>query len=242
MLIGVRRLREKFYLDNDTSLYTPLQVYKSDLEKQYANGDFYNDTVAFAFGYNPTKKWVGQCLYLKYDTGMGPRDNKYCDHEAGYMCKWVPPNCPSPYVHGGHAYDSRTCIAVLPSAVGPSQTSCDAPAVDEVRRLAAPTSFQATERLSYLVTSDSGGWLRPTYEGINNTWIWWDDETKPFTNVQTAMVDTRLPLPWNASRFGTNETGCARMWGNGIFDVRVDNVNESCSDVTANPVCEYESK
>ena len=101
LLIGVRRLQENFAYDTtDTSLFHPVQLYEDDSAKQYSNGEVYSDGdgsfaggSSFSFDYNPMKRWTGQCLYLKYSTGMTPRDDKYCKAEGAFVCRWVEPDC-----------------------------------------------------------------------------------------------------------------------------------------------------
>ena len=99
LIIGVRRLVENFTYDNDPGLYHPVQRYEDDTAKQYSNGEIYSegqsyaDGASFKFEYNPMKPWTGQCLFLKYSTGMTPRDDKYCRAEGAFMCQWVEPWC-----------------------------------------------------------------------------------------------------------------------------------------------------
>jgi hypothetical protein len=145
-------VRDAYVNDDNAELFAPLQKYEYESEKMYADGSVYNDSSSFAFNYNPTKRWVGQCLYLKYSVGMSPRDDKYCKTISAYMCKWIKPKCPPGYVHGGHAYDGYTCIAVLAPASNHTGDMCLEPAVDRLRRPAAPQSFEAAERLTYLMT------------------------------------------------------------------------------------------
>jgi hypothetical protein len=74
---------------------------------------------------------------------------------------------------------------------------------------------------------------------MNDTRQWKDDEGNPI-DPQSTITDTRLPLPWNATAFHPNATGCLKMYNSGVVDIKKDG-DSTCGNDTTSPVCEYKT-